>query len=122
MHTVPDGFDRIVVQERGSRYIIISWDPPAAANGILINYTVLQAGDVIAATPPNIVQYRVSPLLPFTTYAFSVLACNSFGCVESQEIQSRTLEDGEYTCVWLHVRTLHGILYWLYSLSSTSRD
>ena len=95
LSTAPSGFDQIVVLERGSRYIIISWDPPAAANGILVNYTVFQAGDVIAATPPNVLQYTVSPLLPFTTYSFSVMACTSVGCVESQEIQATTEEDGE---------------------------
>ena len=94
-YTAPSGFDQIVVLERGSRYLIISWDPPAAANGILVNYTVLQAGDVIAATPPDVLQYSVSPLLPFTTYSFSVMACTSVGCVESQDIQTTTQEDGE---------------------------
>ena len=94
-HTAPSGFDRIVVLERGSRSITVSWDPPAAPNGILVNYTVLLGGDVITATPPDVLQYRVSPLLPFSMYTFSVMACTSAGCVESQEIQSMTLEDGE---------------------------
>jgi usherin len=91
----PSGFDRIVVLERASRYITVSWDPPAAPNGIIVNYTVLLGGDVIIATPPDVLQYRVSPLLPFSMYTFSVMACTSAGCVESQEIQSTTLEDGE---------------------------
>lgn len=95
----PSGFDRIVVLERGSRYITISWDRPAATNGILVNYTILQAGDVIAATPPSVLQYSVSPLLPFTTYSFSVMACTSVGCVESQERETITMEDGEYAYV-----------------------
>ena len=85
--------------ERGSRYITVSWDPPAAPNGLLLNYTVLLDGDVIIATPPDVLQYRVSSLLPFSMYSFSVMACTSAGCVESQEIQSTTLEDGEIYCV-----------------------
>lgn len=93
----PSGFDRIVVLERGSRYITVSWDPPAAPNGVLINYTILLDGDVITATPPDVLQYRVSPLLPFSMYTFSVMACTSAGCVESQETQSTTLEDGKST-------------------------
>ena len=84
-----------MVLERGSRYITVSWDPPAAPNGIIVNYTILLDGDVIMATPPDVLQYRVSPLLPFSMYTFSVMACTSAGCVESQEIQSTTLEDGE---------------------------
>ena len=93
--TAPAGFDQIVVLERGSRYITISWDPPAAANGILVNYTVLLGDEVISSTPPNVLQFMVLPLLPFSTYTFSVMACTSVGCVESQEIESTTLEDGE---------------------------
>lgn len=96
---VPSGFDRIVVLERSSRYITVSWDPPAAPNGILVNYTVLLDGDVIAATPPDVLQYMVTPLLPFSLYTFSVMACTSAGCVESQEIQSMTLEDGKMALV-----------------------
>ena len=92
--------------ERGSHYITVSWDPPAAPNGIIVNYTVLLDGDIIMATPPDVLQYRVSPLLPFSMYTFSVMACTSAGCVESQEIQSTTLEDGEIliSYITLYVR------------------
>jgi usherin len=103
--SAPSGFDRIVVLERGSRYITVSWDPPAAPNGIIVNYTVLMGDDVIIATPPDVLQYMVSPLLPFSMYTFSVMACTSAGCVESQEIQSTTLEDGE-----IHTCSIHNIL------------
>ena len=81
--------------EQGSRHTLLSWDPPAMSNGILVNYTVLQGGVVIAATPPSVLQYNVTGLLPFSSYNFSVLACTEVDCVESPPLVSTTMEDGE---------------------------
>ncbi len=97
MHTctVPTGFDRIVLLEISSRYIILSWDAPAAANGILVNYTVLLGGVVLAATPPSVLAYNVTSLSPFTGYNFTVQACTRVGCVESPLLSVATSEDGK---------------------------
>ena len=80
--------------EQVSRYILISWDPPAASNGILVNYIVQQGGVAIAAVDPSVLEYTVTDLLPFTEYTFSVVVCTAAGCAESPNITITTLEDG----------------------------
>ncbi len=50
---------------------------------------------VVAATPPEVLLYNVTGLLPFTPYNFSVLACTVVDCVESLPLVTATLEDGE---------------------------
>ena len=96
LYTAPTGFDRVVATETNSRYIVVSWDEPAAINGILVNYTVLQGGVVIVVTPPSVTTYNVTSLRPFTSYNFSVQACTSVGCVESPSLVAMTTEDGAY--------------------------
>ena len=98
----PTGFDRIVLLEQGPRHTLLSWDPPAMSNGILVNYTVLQlqggavGSMVITATPPSELQYNVTGLLPFTSYNFTVLACTVVDCVQSPSLVATTLEDGKW--------------------------
>ena len=84
----------MVVQQRGSRSILLSWDGPASPNGILTKYTILQGGQEIADVLPSSLEYNVVGLLPFTDYQFSVLACTAVGCVESPRVDTMTLEDG----------------------------
>ena len=91
----PSGFDRTVVLETGPRHIVLSWDPPASSNGILINYTVTQDGVVLAATTPTSQSYNVTGLLPFTSYNFTVMVCTAVGCADSQVLAASTLEDGK---------------------------
>lgn len=97
----PSGFDQVVVLLRGSRNILLSWDPPAALNGVLLNYTILQGGVGVASVSPSELEYNVSGLLPFSEYSFSVLACNSAGCTESPSVTTTTLEDGECSFIIL---------------------
>ena len=92
--SAPAGFDRVVQEEAGPRHVLLSWDPPAAPNGVLVNYTVLVGGATVAATPPSQESFNVTGLLPFTGYALSVQACTSAGCVSSSTLQTQTLEDG----------------------------
>ena len=92
----PSGFDQVVVVERASRSILISWDPPAAPNGILTNYTVFRDGQETASLAPSVTQLNISSLLPFTAYTFSVVVCNSVGCVESPSVSTMTLEDSKW--------------------------
>ncbi len=95
-HTAPSGFDQVQVVERGSRYILISWDRPAASNGILVNYTVLQGGVAIATVAPSVLEYEVMGLLPFSEFTFSVVVCTVVGCVEGPNVTATTLEDSTY--------------------------
>ena len=91
----PAGYDSIVLLEAGPRHVRISWDPPAQSNGVLVNYTVLVDGEVVAATPPSTLDYNVTGLLPFTAYNLSAIACTSAGCVESSPpLTVSTQEDG----------------------------
>lgn len=94
-HTAPAGFDRIVPLEISSRYILLSWDEPAATNGILVNYTVLVGGVALTTTPPSVLVYNVTSLSPFTGYSFTVQACTSVGCVESPVLSLVTDQDSE---------------------------
>ena len=81
--------------EGGPRHLVIAWDPPAQANGILISYTVFLGDEEVADTPPTVLDYNVTELLPFTSYNFTVMVCTSEGCVESPALVATTLEDGE---------------------------
>lgn len=104
MLLAPSGFDRIVVLETGPRHILLSWDPPASPNGILVNYTVILGGVTVALTTPTTLEYNVTGLLPFTTYNFSVMVCTSVGCVNSQLLVATTMEDGKKSivCSYIH--------------------
>lgn len=95
MLLAPSGFDHIVVLEMGPRHIILSWDPPASPNGILVNYTVLRGGATVVVTMPTTLNFNVTGLLPFAMYNFSVTACSSVGCVGSQLLVATTMEDGK---------------------------
>ena len=85
-----------MVENRGPRYILLSWDEPAYPNGILTTYTVLVDDEVVADVLPPTVEYNVTGLLPFTEYRFAVLACTAVGCVESPSVDAMTLEDGMF--------------------------
>lgn len=85
----------MVVIERASRSVLISWDPPAAPNGVLTNYTVLRGDQEVMTVDASTTQLNVTSLLPFSTYTFSVVVCTSAGCVESPSVSATTLEDGE---------------------------
>ncbi len=103
-HTAPAGFDRIVPLEISSRYVLLSWDEPAAANGILVNYTVLLGGVVLTTTPPSVLVYNVTSLSPFTGYSFTVQACTSVGCVESPVLSLVTDQDSElFVSLWVNL-------------------
>ena len=91
----PSGFDQVVVIERASRSVLISWDPPAAPSGLLTNYTILRGGQRVMTVDPSTTQLNVTSLLPFSPYTFSVVVCTSVGCVESPSVSTMTLEDGE---------------------------
>ena len=87
----------MLVEQRGPRSILLSWDEPAVPNGVLLTYTVLLEGEEeIANISPPTIEYNVTGLVPFTEYQFSVLACTSAGCVESPLVTTMTLEDGEH--------------------------
>ena len=80
--------------------------PPPVTNGIIISYNVSYnvngSMDIMVmefnATMSQDLRATVEPLLPFTTYVFSVAACTSVGCgpFSVPEIIT-TLEDGELT-------------------------
>ena len=94
LSSAPTGFDEVVVEARGPRSILLSWDEPAQPNGVLVTYTVLEGGDEVASVEPPSVEYNVTGLVPYAEYQFSVLACTSAGCEESTPVTTRTLEDG----------------------------
>ena len=90
----------MVVEDRGPRSILLSWDEPGYPNGILTTYTVLVDGEEVADVLPPTVEYNVTGLLPFTEYGFSVLACTAAGCTESPSVDTVTLEDGTFMQVY----------------------
>ena len=78
--------------------------PPPVTNGIIVSYMVSYNVDGSTAietinfnTTNQDLMGTVEPLLPFTTYVFSVSACTSVGCGPSANVTATTLEDGELT-------------------------
>lgn len=72
---------------------LIAWDPPAVPNGLILNYTVVVVNtDVSLTVGGSETEANVTRLFPFITYLFTVVACNSAGCVTSPAVESTTDE------------------------------
>ena len=88
------------------RSALLEASPPPVSNGIIISYNVSynEIGmDIMmmsfTATMNQHLRATIEPLSPFTTYIFSVAACNSVGCgpFSMPPVTTATLEDGELT-------------------------
>lgn len=93
---VPFSIDNPEATNIQSRSLTLSWEPPSVSNGILIHYIVMQNSSELDQTFPNTTVLEITDLLPFTTYHYTVMACTSVGCTESQPEFVTTLEAGNY--------------------------
>ena len=92
--SVPVSIDRPEVTEIQSMSLVLSWDPPSIANGIIIHYIIMENSTEVDRTTPNITNLEVTNLLPFTIYQYTVTACTIVGCTESPPETVTTLEAG----------------------------
>ena len=104
-HTAPpEGFDNPVVKATGSTSVVITWKPPSAANGVIVNYRVyrrLVSNDesfeerIFFTTDSAARSYTDadSLLRPFTRYEYQVRVSNSEDEIESDWVEVTTLQD-----------------------------
>ena len=76
----------------------------------------MQNSSELDQTFPNTTILEITDLLPFTTYHFTVMACTSVGCTESQPEFVTTLEAGNY--LYFHVmRSAKTVLIFTFDLT-----
>ena len=100
-HVAPAEFDHPTVLSKTPYSLYVSWDPPTSPNGRILNYTVLLNELVVAILINNGTQlvYNITQLSPHTEYSFSIIACNSAGCITSPFFSDITGEAGKINTV-----------------------
>jgi netrin-G3 ligand len=70
----------LVADMIGSRFVILSWQPPAIPNGVITSYTVTynQTGETSLVVQTG-EQYTIPGLNPYSYYQFTVFASTSLG-------------------------------------------
>lgn len=86
----PDGVPAPNVSVLNSTALSISWSPPLIPNGMVIGYVLVQNGSNV--TSGLVFSFVSGNLLPFTAYAYSVLACTVRGCGSSTQTLAVTAE------------------------------
>lgn len=82
---IPENLQVPIISEVKERSVILTWQAPNPANGIISAYVV----NTSTSSTNNEVykgielSYQVTGLTPFTLYYFSVSACNNIGCIVS---------------------------------------
>ena len=99
--TVPEGVPAPFVAESISDTVLISWDSPAAPNGIILNYYIERAtvgganftriGTVAGGATRVFVD---TTTLPFTEYEYRIVAENSAGSAAGPSTTFTTPEAG----------------------------
>lgn len=89
-NATPGSFGPPSVLPLSSSTISIAWSLPAQPNGALLPYLVYRNGTLLANTTS--LAYVDSRLSPYTTYAYSVLACTGGGCTDPSSVANTTLE------------------------------
>ncbi|XP_041351149.1 usherin-like [Gigantopelta aegis] len=74
-----------------STSIALSWGPPDYPNGIIKQYNIVRNGTILTHLDNFMFNYNDTNLKPYTLYAYSVEAVNSFGTTRSTTVIFRTL-------------------------------
>ena len=90
------------IGSRSSRSANVTWYEPRYPNGIITRYEVYRYEQADLSTPilssssPGTTLYAlVAGLRPYSSYQFSVRACNTIGCTGySSRVTTQTLADG----------------------------
>lgn len=83
-----------------STSIKVTWSPPTSPRGVIVKYIVKVVKTAKSVeTTGNESSVDVTGLSPYTSYKFTVVACNSYRCTgESGETDAtRTVAAGEIT-------------------------
>lgn len=87
---IPNGIPRPSLTAESSSRVRVSWNDPETHNGIITEYRVIRNGSVIRSTLDRL--FVDTNLLPFTNYAYSIMACTIAGCGNGTVEIVRTLE------------------------------
>ena len=90
------------ISSRSSRSANVTWNKPKYPNGVITRYEVYRYEQEDLSTPilstsslGTIFYALASDLRPYSSYQFSVRACNTMGCSGySSRVTTKTLPDG----------------------------
>ncbi|KAJ8045141.1 Usherin [Holothuria leucospilota] len=86
----PGGLRPPTVDVLDSTTMIVSWDPPAESNGVIISYTIRMPQPIIYLDNTTLTSFLVHSLIPYTDYEVTMEACTVAGCTESDSTPART--------------------------------
>ena len=80
----PSGMGPFAVEQMSTgTSVILRWDPPEEANGIISSYLIYEAGGVNAIYQGLTREFEYRRLQPYTAYDIQLEACTSGGCARS---------------------------------------
>lgn len=88
----PSGLAAPVVARTSPRQLDISWGAPSQPNGIILSYVVQINGSEVYR---SIARQTSVSVMPYTTYAVTLYACNSVSCAVAGPVAVTTNADGE---------------------------
>jgi usherin len=92
LEALPEIVSDLVVSSLTARSLVLSWREPALPNGVITEYVVTSLDAAAEVFRGFNLTTTLSELTPFTDYTFSLMTCNSAGCVASNVTRIRTLE------------------------------
>jgi len=91
----------VTITNTGSRYINITWQPPAEVFSAIVKYSINCTGrgnSVTTETPDNSSRsFILQELRPYTNYTCCVMTVTLFPGGSAECTTTTTLEDGEQT-------------------------
>ena len=93
LEALPEGVADLLPANISGRSIVLTWAEPTSPNGIIAEYIVTDVATSTVVFRGLDLTFELSPLTPFTGYAYQLMVCNGAGCASSGVTQVRTLED-----------------------------
>ncbi|BFZ06827.1 hypothetical protein BsWGS_09866 [Bradybaena similaris] len=100
----PSGVPSPRVVSPSSSSLVVTWDPPALANGVITRYELYHNGLLVYSGLERV--YNVGNLQPFSQHVFQVRACTAQGCAYGDQVVARTLESAPQGLIVLNATML----------------
>ena len=91
---VPEGIRPIIVEQRTSFSLVLTWNPPLTPNGVVREYRVLLNGETVYRDLP--LTHTITRLQPFTSYNIQLGVCTSAGCSFGSVQSATTAESAPF--------------------------
>ena len=89
--SIPIGLAQPIATQLQATSIELTWSLPASPNGIIQIYTIYDSQSNVVFSGTSL-ETTITGLSAFTQYTYTLQACNSIGCVLSQQTTLTTLE------------------------------